>query len=595
MANANAFDCPLAHAASELAANENLAMMPAGGKRILSLGGLTGRSGSDDRSTLRSRGRRFSELVRIARAHGLLPIGQLDFTRDPATSDLRTRQADSLRLALEDAGGAFVKMGQLLSTRDDLIPHEWQLALSRLQKNVAPAHPDAVEQLLVTELGAPLDEVFASFERTPVAAASIAQVHRAVLHTGETVAVKIQRPGIAGEMRRDVDIALRIAKLVSRASAQVRQLGIEQVAEQYAADLIRQLDFSIEAVNLAGLRAGQARSPRAAELRLPRLYGALSTSRVIVMEFLEGDSLSAVNAGRAEHADLDPAMRAVLIAFIRQTVFDGTYHADLHPGNIMLLADGRPALVDFGSVGRIDSGLRQTVQDLLIAYLQSDTRGIADGMLTLAPLPDDADEQAFRRDMANFVTYQLGPGARIGISTVDTAVAIFTKHGMAVPPEFIAAGRAFAVLEGTLRTLTPEFDVLEEARTLALQQVGDQLTPANVRQLVTREAMSLLPVVRRVPRQIDRIASALATGTLNVNVRLLADRRDRRLLLGVIRQATQTVIGAATAVIALVFFAMKPVENAVLSTAAIGLILSIAAVVLLAASAIDSLITRRRG
>jgi ubiquinone biosynthesis protein len=559
------------------------------------LGKVAVQSSSDADDTFRVRRQRFFALARIARRHGLLPVGRLDFSHDPATADLRGRQAEGLRRSLEDAGGAFVKMGQLLSTRDDLLPREWVIALSHLQKNVAPAPAEAVEQLLVAELGVPLNEVFATFERIPVAAASIAQVHRAILCTGETVAVKIQRPGIALEVQRDVAILLRIVKLFARASAQVRELGIDQIIEQYAADLIRQVDFRIEAANLAALREGQTHSPRADELLLPNLFPTLSTSRVIVMEFLEGDTLSAVKAAGNRPDDLDESIRAVLRGFIRQTVFDGAYHSDLHPGNIMLLTDGRPALIDFGSVGRVDLSLRETIQDLLIAYLQSDTRRIADVMLTMAPLPDQADEQMFRRDLAAFVTYQLGPGARIGIDTVDKAVEIFTRHGLAVPAEFIAAGRAFAVLEGTLRTLTPEFDVLDEARALAGQQITDLLTPENVRKLLVRETMSLLPTVRGLPRRADQIARALEAGNLNVNVRFLADRRDRRLLIALIRQTTLSLIGAATGVIALVFFAMRPVEDAALSTAATGTILAVAAVILLASSAIDSVITRRRG
>jgi ubiquinone biosynthesis protein len=546
--------------------------------------------------TFLRRGRRFAELVRIARRNGLLPVRKLDFTTEPSGASVRALQAEGLRRALEEAGGAFVKMGQLLSTRSDFLPEEFVAALSRLQQSVKPAPWDEVERMLEEEFGAPLASVFRDFDPEPIAAASIGQVHRATLKSGAVVAVKVQRPGIVPEVRRDVAIALRVTTAVSRTSPQARVLGIQAVAEQYGEDLIRQLDFRLEALNLSAMRALQSRSPRAGELRLPELIESLSSDRVLVIEYLEGETFSALNEKPdAPRAELATAMRTVLSAFVRQIVFDGVFHADLHPGNIMLLTDGTPALVDFGSVGRLDLQLRETIQELLIAYLQSDTQLIADGFLALAPLRPGADEAAFRRDLSTFITFELGPGARVSVLTVDALVTILTRYGVGVPAEFVAAARGFAVLEGTLRTTMPEFDLLEEARALAGGQIRDQMAPANVRGILTTELLALLPSVRRLPRRLDQIGLALETGKLNVNVRLLADRRDRRLLAGLVRQSMLAIVGGTAGVASLGYLtAPAPAVAGVISTVAAGTTLGIGSLVLLGAAVVDSLLTRGR-
>ncbi|MCJ1713837.1 AarF/ABC1/UbiB kinase family protein [Curtobacterium sp. VKM Ac-2922] len=546
-----------------------------------------------DAGTLRTRARRFAELLSIARRHGLVPFRRLDFTRDPETSDERRSQAEHLRLALEEAGGGFVKMGQLLSTRDDLLPDEWTDGLASLQEGVTPADPAEVAELLANELHAPVDELFQSFDTTPVAAASIAQVHRARLHDGTAVAVKVQRPGIDDAVRRDVDIALRVVTFMARTSAEARQVGVRDVAQQYADDLIRQVDFRSELRNLETLRAAQERSARPDEVRFPGSYPELSGRRVLVMEFLEGDTLSAIRASRADR-DLDGPMRAILRVFLRQVVFDGIYHGDLHPGNVLLLPDGRPALIDFGSVGRLDPTLRDVVQELVAAYIQNDTTRIADAVLRMAPVRRAEDEADFRRDIARFVADELGPGARIGVQTVDDAVEVFGRYRLKPPPDFVAAARALAIFEGTLRTLLPSFDLLDESRNLATEQIRDQLRPNVLGGIAARELFGLVSTVRRLPRRVDRIGEAIEQNRLSVNIRLLADQRDRRTVSGMIRRILLVLLGSGAGILSLVYLTMPSRPAAVLSTAAAGGLLGGATVVLLGWAAIDAWRARRR-
>jgi len=534
--------------------------------------------------------------MRIARRNGVLPWRRLDFTTAPERSALRTTQAEGLRRALEEAGGAFVKLGQLLSTRSDLLPVEWVDALSKLQRDVEPAPWGEVRTMLEDAFGGPLERVFSVFHEVPIAAASIGQVHRAILPGGRAVAVKVLRPGIVEEVHRDVDIALRFMRFVDRTSPKARMMGSRAVAEQYAADLIRQLDFRLEARNLLALRAMQERSVRAAELHLPELVEGLSSEDILVMEYLDGDTVTAVisRPGSAP-ADLEPAMRTVLRAFIRQIVFDGVYHSDLHPGNIMVLPDGRPALVDFGSVGRLDLRLRETTQELLIAYLQSNTELIGDGLLSLGVLRDPDDEAAFRRDISAFVAYELGPGARVDVATVDALVALLTKYGLLVPPEFVAAFRGFAILDGALRQAVPDFDLLTESRALAAEQIRDQMAPKAMLSTLTTELLAMMPGMRRFPRRADRIGAALERGELSVNIRVLADRRDRRMLSGLVRQVLLSLAGLVTGVSALVFLTASPPEVAgAIQPASAGLVLGGVSVVSLVGVGIDILLGRRR-
>lgn len=476
------------------------------------------------------RSRRYREIIRIAIRHKLVPF-KIDTEQTTAGSAARARQAAALRAALQDAGGAFVKLGQLLSTRTDILPVEFTDELSTLQQHVAPAPWEEVSQVLAAALGKDPAEVFDRIDHDPIASASIGQVHLAILADGQRVAVKIQRPGIVPLVERDADIAQRIAARLVQSTQWARRFGIDELADSLADSLRDELDYRVEASNIAAMEAAQQSTPDALRLHIPHFHARVSSREVLVMEFLDGATLSdpRATAGITESARTAMATR-LFRSTLRQIMDDGVFHADLHPGNVMVIPDGEVALLDFGSVGRIDSVVRGQIADVLLGFSRGDSQAFADALIGFVELSDDVDEFALRRQIATFMSRHLGPGAALDISAFSQVVAILAEFGLAVPPELAVAFRAIATVEGTLRALAPEFDLVAESSGYARQRLDEARKPRAIVQTGVDELAALLPLVRRLPRRIDRITGSLADGRLSVNVRLLADRRDRELL-----------------------------------------------------------------
>ncbi|HZE48443.1 MAG TPA: AarF/UbiB family protein, partial [Jatrophihabitantaceae bacterium] len=491
------------------------------------------------------RARRYGQIGRIIVRHGLGPYLRGGRRAELATSEGRRRLAHSLRRALDEGGVTFVKLGQVLSTRRDLLPQEFVDELSLLQDQATQVPWDQVEPLVRG-----LDVV--EFDRTPMAAASVAQVHAARLRSGQAVVVKVRRPGVDAVVERDLDIVARLARTVQRSTRWGRSIGTVELARGFADALREELDFRVEARNMTAIAAAATARGDGDGIVIPVPYLALCTQQVLVMQRLDGTPLNS-----AKVTDPPQVARTLLDTLLRQVVIDGVFHADPHPGNVLLLGDGRLGLLDFGSVGRIDAGLRSALQRLLSGLDRGDPTAVTDSFLELVERPDELDEQRLERALGQFMVRHLSPGLAPDVRMFTDLFAIVSDYGLAIPPEVAAVFRALATLEGGLAALAPGFDVVGEARAFATAHFADQFRPEVIRRSAEQELAALLPMLRRLPRRVDRIASALEHGRLGLRVRLLADEADRRVVTGLLHQVLLTALASTTGIMAVLMLGLN--------------------------------------
>jgi ubiquinone biosynthesis protein len=501
-----------------------------------------------------SRTRRYSQISRILARHGLIPYLRGGRRSELATSEGRARLARSLRQAMEDGGVTFVKLGQILSTRRDLLPPEFISELSRLQDDAPKVPWPEIEDVLQRSLGGPVTEKFASFGTEPIAAASIAQVHTATLPSGDQVVVKVRRPDVTGVVASDLDIVQRLAGRLERSTRWGRSVGAVDLAQGFAAALREELDLRIEARNMTAVATATA--ARGEDLRVPVPYQPYCGERILVMQYLEGRPLLAASAGLSAGSRAALA-RDLLNSLLGQVMLDGIFHADPHPGNILLLNDDRLGLLDWGSVGRIDAGLRGALQRLLLALDRGDPVMLTDALLDVVDRTEQLDEPRLERALGRFLARYFTAGATPDVRMFTDLFRIVADYGLAVPPEIAAVFRALATMEGTLTQLAPGFDIVTEARHFGGQQLAAQLSPEAIRKTAADDLTALVPMLRRLPRRIDRIGGALEAGRLTVSVRLLADVSDRRYLTGLVHRVLLTFLAAAAGIMAVLMIGLR--------------------------------------
>jgi ubiquinone biosynthesis protein len=449
---------------------------------------------------------RFREVMENARAENLLHV------RYRSSAALSSPDfAHRLRLVLERSGGMFVKFGQIAATRSDLLPETLTSELSNLHSNVARLSDDEVTAVLSSELAEPVDKAFAEFDPTPLAAASIGQTHRAKLHDGTPVVVKLERPGLDDIVLRDSAVLSFVAHQLDRRVEAAHRIGIIDLADELITSIEAELDYGLEAA--AGMRLRESLPPDGG-VRIPGVHSTLSTRRLLVMDEVVGRTISddgAVDAAPVERPEL---ARRLLASFLAQILRDGYYHADPHPGNVMIDSHGTLWLLDFGAVGRLDPITREALQGIAIGFALREPSFIARAVRHLIGEERHIDLRQLERDMAVL----LGEVEAVGFSAAAMAgvVDVIERHGLRPPRSMMLLSRTLLTLEGTLRALSPGFELGSEAEAIVNREHHEDLGATD--ELLQRELLRALPALRPLPEHTEAIASQLRSGRMVVRI-----------------------------------------------------------------------------
>jgi ubiquinone biosynthesis protein len=426
----------------------------------------------------------------------------------PVDPDLT--RPERLRRACEALGPTFIKLGQALSTRGDVLPPEIVAELSRLQDAVPPLDPGVAERAIEEEFGRPIDGLFGSFSGTPLAAASIAQVHRATLLSGEVVAVKVRRPGIEAVIEADLAILADLAALFERYIPDAALYSLSDLVAEFARSIRRELDLAREGRILMRIAADFAGD---STVRYPAVHWPLTGPSVLTMEFLDGVKVSAVGtpATPALHADVVARRGADVV--LKQILVHGLFHADPHPGNILVLADDVVAFVDFGIVGRVDRRMRETLADTILTVGQRDGERLAEIVAGVAVPLRPVDLPELSRDLDEMLdAYADVPLGELSLAAVFAEiVATMSRHRLKLPADILLLIKAVSTIEAVGRQLDPSFKVVDHALPLVRAVVARRHAPdALVRRAASagREALHALQEVPRDLAEITRRARA---------------------------------------------------------------------------------------
>jgi len=472
--------------------------------------------------------RRFNQILRILTKHGFgfviqrLRLEEYIIGRGIIRTRILRRftepqesRAVRLRKALEELGPTFIKFGQILSVRPDLIPLDICNELSKLQDRVPPFSYEEVRKQIKAAFGVYPETLFLSFDQTPLAAASLGQVHRARLKSGEEVVVKVQRPDINKVIDTDIDILYALASLAYRYMQEIRVLDPVGIVNEFSRIITKEIDFTYEAHNIDKFRKNFKDS---ATVHIPRVFWEYTKSRIVTSEEIKGvrlnDYLKQPHTGEEKKDVAANGANAIL----QQIFIDGFFHADPHPGNIFILPGNVVAFVDFGIVGRLDEDARDAIIRFLIAISTKNMNGILKALEKIGSFVDDDRIRDFKHDITEFIErcYDI-PLRQIEVSPIlHQAVDLMIRYKIRIPSYFHILIKALATMEGIARQLDPEFNTIAHTRPFVERLVHERYDPRRILGDVVFYSSELVDILKVIPKDVSDIMKKVKAGTLKI-------------------------------------------------------------------------------
>ncbi|GAB2674347.1 ABC1 kinase family protein [Paenibacillus thermoaerophilus] len=443
---------------------------------------------------------------------------KLPFFRDEERKGIHNKSVgERIRLLLEELGPTFVKLGQIASTRPDLIPAHILSELERLQDNVPAFSYREASAIIEQELGAPVEELFLHFSETPLAAASIGQVYRAVLKDGTAVAVKVQRPDIQTLIETDLDILADWARLAEHRLEWARNYRLRDIVDELGRALRAELDYTTEARN-AERFANQCKTWK--YVQVPTVYWDYCTRRVLTMGYIEGIKLS--DQEQLDRAGLDRRLLAERFAktIFHQVLVEGYFHGDPHPGNVLALKDGSLVLLDFGMVGRLTPGMKKHFASFVIALRNQSSKGVIRAISNMGIVPEDVNMELLYADVDDMrEKYYKVPLNQVSLGeAVQDLFAVALRHRIRIPTELTLLGKALLTLEGVVSALDPAFSVFDVAEPFGKKLFLERLSPIQMLKTWMEDVPEYLDLLREVPLGLKQLSSLMRRGQVRVEV-----------------------------------------------------------------------------
>ncbi|HIW32770.1 MAG TPA: AarF/ABC1/UbiB kinase family protein [Candidatus Paenibacillus intestinavium] len=454
------------------------------------------------------------------------------FTSNKSTNEWHMKSlGERICLLLEELGPTFVKLGQIASTRSDLIPAEILQELETLQDHVQPFPYSEVAAIIETELGAPIESLFKHFTITPLAAASIGQVHRATLKAGNEVVVKIQRPHIQRLIETDLEILIDWARLTEGAVEWAKHYRLREIIEELSVALLLELDYSLEARNTEKFVELSANIDY---LYVPNVFWDYSTKRILTTAYIDGVNLSDDEELKRQGLDLKLLAERLTHAIFHQILIEGIFHGDPHPGNVMALPDGRLAMIDFGMIGRLSASMKHHFATFVIALRNQSTRGVIRAINQMGVVPDNIDVNKFHSDIDELrVKYYNVPLNQTSIGTaVSDLFNVAYKHKIKIPTELTLLGKCLLTMEGVVTALDPSISIFDIAEPFGKKMLLERINPKRILKNISEEIPEYVDMVKEIPLHLKQLARMVSNGKLKIDlesrqVTMLLEKLDR--------------------------------------------------------------------